>query len=684
MDQGSSSGNAFPPSPEAVVVPKHNLGSYYDNLPRLSSRERIQKHATNRFCTSESRTLLRKFSEEKQVVRVKQEVQEEVKAETVLRGLRAGMTGSNNPGGLWKAMEDGPEGSTEGKIRKWAKIYEERVAKIYEKHRCRVGGGGIGPAANKNFSVEDFELAKLDNADATDMERAERSVFMMKSHHVSLDGKEINGGAYVPKFTAPQKLPFGSRRNKFCEECGLNCSVEQKLNILSADEGQSPDVDNATLRDGNVGCLYCSVVFHLRCLPKSSYVNPSKFVCPDCIDEINFSKSHYEKEKLAIYHAHLETHYATIIVAMWRSRVAKSRYITMKRFLVRLQAMARAFKLRHNFKQMRRMQPRPLRIHLKDGRDLPVADWDNQLSDPFVILTILDEKDRQIWKFESEPCIDTLNPVFDEDFVIPGCPGTSKVVITVVDKDDLRDQFLGQAFLPLNPRPTLEVWKVGGTFSLALDELFYMPKTKDGADIRMDFGTLVPQGEITIEILPMDGIINNCGYMMGPPLDDESIGASFQKSDIKRSRRCWAMLAEHKLFVYSMFGLTQSRLQLDLKHCTASFDDEEQLITINSHRNGAEYLFSVPKFQERDRWRMAIECSYDMYINKRDPNSTDRMAAAISLMKRRKKDKDKDKMAKSPSRAIRKSKDRMGRRKVKKVNAMVEESSGKVRAHPNG
>jgi hypothetical protein len=166
-----------------------------------------------------------------------------------------------------------------------------------------------------------------------------------------------------------------------------------------------------------------------------------------------------------------------------------------------------------------------------------------------VIITVLDEKDRQIWKWETDPQFDTLNPKFDYDCIIPGCPGTSKIVITVVDHDDNRHQALGQGYIHLNPRPTQETWKSGGQFRIEMDEVFYMPKTKEGVDMRLDTDNpaITPQGDILLEIQPMDGMTNSCGYLMGPPLDDEAVNASFQKADLSRSRKCWALLAEHKV-----------------------------------------------------------------------------------------------------------------------------------------
>lgn len=98
------------------------------------------------------------------------------------------------------------------------------------------------------------------------------------------------------------------------------------------------------------------------------------------------------------------------------------------------------------------------------------------------------------------------------------------------------------------------------------------------------------------------------------------------------------MLAGHKLYVYSVFGQPQARLTLDLKSCQydvgVSPGEVKNGFKISA-KNGAEYNFYCPKNDERDRWRTAFDCSFDLYVNKRAPASTERMAAAIELMKRK-------------------------------------------------
>jgi len=266
-----------------------------------------------------------------------------------------------------------------------------------------------------------------------------------------------------------------------------------------------------------------------------------------------------------------------------------------------------------------------------------VADWDNKKADPYVILTVLDEKEKQIWRFDSNCVYDSLNPVFDQTFLIPGCPGATTLVLTCIDKDELRDQFLGQAYINLCPRPTNEIFRFGGKFKCELDELFYMPLESSGADQRMDFSDILPSGTVEVEIEPMDGVISFCGALIGPPLDDEATFASFKQVEIKKSRKCWCVLADHKLYLYTSFGAPHVKLEIDLKTSVVEIKTKERNMPFTvTAKNGAEYTFVCQKLGERDRWRMALECSYEYYNNKRTRGSAARIDAIVALTHRRK------------------------------------------------
>jgi len=224
---------------------------------------------------------------------------------------------------------------------------------------------------------------------------------------------------------------------------------------------------------------------------------------------------------------------------------------------------------------------------------------------------------------------------------------------------------MGQGILHLNPRPSIETWRFGGKFRIQLDELLYMPKTVSGGDIRMDFGTIIPQGEIELEVMPMDGLVNQCGYLLGPPLDDESVAASFVKADVARIRKCWCMLSDHKLYVYSMIGVPSAKLILDLKLCSWKIEetrrDKQPYCMTFVNEKQSEFVFKCAKSEERDSWRMAIECSYDLHVNKRTPYTVERVQHAIALMKRKKRGVTPAKSRKGQRRGRRKtSKDVLG------------------------
>ena len=297
-----------------------------------------------------------------------------------------------------------------------------------------------------------------------------------------------------------------------------------------------------------------------------------------------------------------------IIVPIFLTLFNNNRYFTMRRFLVRLQAMARAFKLRHAFRMKRRVEPRPLKVRLVRGTNIPVADWDNKKADPYVILTVLDEKDKQIWRFDSDVIYDSLNPIFDQTFLIPGCPGATKLVLTCIDKDELRDQFLGQAYLSLCPRPTNEIFRFGGRFKMELDELFYMPCETSGADQRLDFSDIVPCGNVDLEIEPMDGVMNFCGHLIGPPLDDEATFASFGKVEVKKNRKCWCVLADHRLLLYTTFGAANPKLEIELKTATVDILVKERNTPFTvTAKNGAEYVATTSERAVRTPGRAPVD-----------------------------------------------------------------------------
>lgn len=94
------------------------------------------------------------------------------------------------------------------------------------------------------------------------------------------------------------------------------------------------------------------------------------------------------------------------------------------------QAGFRGLAVRKHFALYYQNLPKPYRITVVRATDLPVADWDTGAADPYVVISVLDHKYEQKWRFQTRLFNDELNPVFDETFMVPGITGLSTVSAT--------------------------------------------------------------------------------------------------------------------------------------------------------------------------------------------------------------------------------------------------------------
>jgi hypothetical protein len=184
----------------------------------------------------------------------------------------------------------------------------------------------------------------------------------------------------------------------------------------------------------------------------------------------------------------------------------------------------------------RKSLTRPLEIRIVRCIDLPVCDSDTGKCDPYVhISTITPFRNDERWMMTTQVKPETLNPVFDESFVVPGVTGHQKVtpqaisssllsiihlqpifpvqiVLTVVDQDALRDQVVGEAVLDLS---TKNMWRTGGKFILQLKPAEY-PVHRKGIKLELDYTSIAPAGMIEVHVTPMTSISNYCGMVYGP------------------------------------------------------------------------------------------------------------------------------------------------------------------------
>ena len=416
------------PNKTEILIPKHGRGSYTNKLPKVTDQEKLERISSNKYISHSSRSRIVHYSKpEKKKIQKKRRFNNEVENDNnPLAKLNfAGHANTNNQnssgdlrkwtqhksekhksavkqrrGSCLSGVRQGKHGGNpsyapEGDKGRWIRVYEAKGAQMYEHHRCRMSKK-MKLARGGSYFDEDEGPEDIDT-DTTLNEFNQIQLKINSKHHLrtafetsrlapsptpedqdsfQLNNKEKRHTA-PPKFTEPKRWGATLHRNKLCEACSIHCSVDHRTVFA---------------------CAYCSTIWHLSCLRTNcgdhNFIptHSNTYACDECREEINFSRNEFEKNKLEIYQGHLEAYYASLVAAKWRQHVAAHRYYTMRRFLVRLQAMARAFKLRHAFRAQRRALPRPMKLHLKCANNLSIADWDTQKADPYVIITILDAK----------------------------------------------------------------------------------------------------------------------------------------------------------------------------------------------------------------------------------------------------------------------------------------------------
>lgn len=74
----------------------------------------------------------------------------------------------------------------------------------------------------------------------------------------------------------------------------------------------------------------------------------------------------------------------------------------------------------------------------------------------------------------------------------------------------------GQAFVDLSES---NYWKKGGLFKLDLNFMEFEVKDSFGIEKKADFRQK-PKGSIEFELIPIQGMGSECGYVIGPCVDD--------------------------------------------------------------------------------------------------------------------------------------------------------------------
>ena len=145
----------------------------------------------------------------------------------------------------------------------------------------------------------------------------------------------------------------------------------------------------------------------------------------------------------------------------------------------------------------------------------------------------------------------TCDPDFEESFLIPGADGLVTLVFTVIDYDELRNDFLGQAVLKLKGT---SIWAQGGIFDMPLGFMRIAPKESNRTNMRLGCSDEGGEGTLKLEIKPLPHYNSYCGYLVS----EESVTSSGGK-------KWWCVLAEGHLRMYLHYGEEKERHSIRLK-----------------------------------------------------------------------------------------------------------------------
>mmetsp|Transcript_34044 Transcript_34044/g.49957 ORF Transcript_34044/g.49957 Transcript_34044/m.49957 type:complete len:612 (+) Transcript_34044:864-2699(+) len=609
---------------DCITIGKHGQGSYWDHLPKLTDKERIRQLATHRFVTQNARYKIKKFSLKnrpssapstvgstgrKNSLSKRKEMYDDVCSRmNDMKGCDKSIEKRNDPSeSVDETTEDLAEHESSSREGRWTIEYKRRVTQINisppaAEFESTDSNNHCGDASKKNTEKK----TNLKSPNTSNKHGKGQQNFRLLHKFDCLDHT-----AHLPpppKFVTPKKYPCSAYRNKVCCVCTMPA-----------------DGDSLLQR-----CILCPAVAHAHCT-NDKYEQQQSFTCEECSYEVNKSKDmvtkHVETEKeTAQFNFH-----AAKVCAMWKSKAKANREKKVQISVVRLQSIVRTFFIHKKLYEERRQVQRPIKIEIICGINLPVADWDNKKADPYIILTVLDQHEKQIWRFDGQPIYCTLNPEFHQEYIIPGCSGTAKIVVTCVDRDTLRDQLMGQCFLPLsNKSNQYEVWDRGGHFRLALDELRYMPKTTSGNEVAMDlgavdFGSIKPQGEIELRVHSMDRLKNVCGFLItSTPLDEKSVSSSQERRGVNqiqsiRSKKYWCVLADNILSMFKKFGASKASLIINLDSCDVDFSvsKERNQMKLSINNDQMKIDLCCLKAKDRDRWITAFELCLGKRVGKK-------------------------------------------------------------------
>ncbi|CAM9211604.1 unnamed protein product [Chrysoparadoxa australica] len=386
---------------------------------------------------------------------------------------------------------------------------------------------------------------------------------------------------------------------------------------------------------GVATCTFCPVVVHHDCLSdpdERASAQDKGWICHHCTEEFAAYARGIIVERRRRARLELLDSYQRRIASKWRALRVRRQYIAMKKTAVRIQDCVRYYLYTVNVRTFRRRVLRPLKLHIRCAKGLPRSDWENGLSDPYLVVTVIGPHGKQTWMQKTKVIPETLNPVWDETLLLPGVTAYGELLITVVDRDSVRDSFMGQARLPLGET----IWKEGadltGEHAIKFGPLEVKPRDAQGAhELQLDYTTVQAQpgasgsGELgTLELTVQTYFtpLAMCGYLLGPFIEYQR--GEFQANMKKKRKRLYACQLDGVLHLFQHFaGSMRAQVAVPLRGTKVAFrnipgDDFPHFIITTTEMRFAsvhsvkptevkvEYDLQCPNKYEVGRWRLAL------------------------------------------------------------------------------
>ena len=301
---------------------------------------------------------------------------------------------------------------------------------------------------------------------------------------------------------------------------------------------------------------------------------PHEFVCPECEVDIQANVGRLKEAKRERELVSQQLVRATKLQASIRARMCCKQFDRAKKGATVLAAALRGNSGRIDWYKSQVDVRRPMILRVISAAGLRIADErhnkdgsldvERSSSDPFVDITVRGRRQLsskrvdQVFRLQSHVEEKTLDPVWNEDVLLPGVDGKMVVVLTVADKDQFRNDFLGQAEVDLTG--TMVPWK-GGVFELPLTRMLHPPLEKSGGKVRFG-GSLMPgQGRVKFQLLPAPAVVSCSGF-----LEEKSNAISAYSA----GKKWWCCLCDGVLRVYHTYGDASPRCAVKTLRGTAT------------------------------------------------------------------------------------------------------------------